>query len=156
MCILVLTRDDGTPFDATCIQEEDMIYICIQLGQTHPKGVLQYSVVKSVMLFHSTDEMLVTARGVIKAKTFQKEPIRLRTSPPSATHVQALIAARDGELSGAQPPTSDREEEPQLSPSDPHLGGRIPHQLLVNLWDLQITSCSSSWRISARRSLSGN
>ena len=90
MCVLVLTRDDGTPFDASSIQEEDIIEICIRLGQTHPKGVVQSSVVKSVMLFHSVDEMLVAVHGVIKAMAFHDEPIRLRMSPPSATHARPL------------------------------------------------------------------
>ena len=45
MCVLVLTRGDGTPFDAASIQEEDIVEICIWLEQTHPEGVLQYSAV---------------------------------------------------------------------------------------------------------------
>ena len=116
-CVLALTGGDGTLFDAASIQEEDNIEICIQLGQTHPKGVLQYSAVKSVILFHSTDEMLVTACGVVKATALCKEPIRLRTSPPSATHVRAFMAVRDGEPSGTQPLTPDG-EEPLPSPND--------------------------------------
>ena len=35
MCIFILTRGDGTPFNASFIQEEDGIEICIQLGHTH-------------------------------------------------------------------------------------------------------------------------
>ena len=42
MCVLVLTRGDGTPFDAASIQEEDIIELCVEMGQTHPKGVLQF------------------------------------------------------------------------------------------------------------------
>ena len=49
MCILVLTRGDGTLSDAASIQEEDIVEICIQLGHTQPESVLCYSVVKSVM-----------------------------------------------------------------------------------------------------------
>ena len=90
MCVLVLTWGDGTPFNGTSIQEEDIIEICIQLGQTHPKGVLWHSVVELVILFHSTDEMLVKADGVIKAMALHEEPIRLRMSPPSTAHVRAL------------------------------------------------------------------
>ena len=81
LCILELTRGDSTLFDATSIQEEDIIEIGIWFGHTHPKGVLQYSVVELVMLFHSTDEMLVAASGVIKATTLHEESIKLRTSP---------------------------------------------------------------------------
>ena len=60
-CILVLTRGDGTLFDATSIEEEDIIKICVQLGHTPPEGVKRYSAMESVMLFHSADDMLVIA-----------------------------------------------------------------------------------------------
>ena len=78
VCILVLTRGDGTPFDDASIQEEDMIEICLWLGHTHPRGVLWYSVVKLVMLFHCADEMLVILHGVIKAMILHKESIKRR------------------------------------------------------------------------------
>ena len=90
--------------------------IYIQLRHTHPEGVLQYSAVKLVMFFHSMDEMLVAAHGVIKAMTLCEESIKLRMSPPSATHVRAYMVVMNGEPSGTQPPTPNREEEPQLSP----------------------------------------
>ena len=105
MCILALNRGDGTPFDTAFIQEEDIIEICVQLGHTPPKGVVQYSVVKSVVLFHSMDEMLVTACGVVKEMTLHEESIQVRTSPPSAAYVRAYIAVMDGEPSGTQHPT---------------------------------------------------
>ena len=98
----------------------DIIEIYIWLGQTHSKGVLWYSVVELVMLFQSAEEMLVMAQGFVKAMAFHKEPIRLRMSPPSAAHVWAFMSARHGEPSCTQPPTPNREEEPQLFPSDPH------------------------------------
>ena len=79
---LVLTRGNDTPFDVASIQEEDIIELYIELGQTHPKGVLQFSVTELVVLFHSTDEMLVAAHGVTKAMALYKEPITLHTSPP--------------------------------------------------------------------------
>ena len=34
MCVLVLTRGDGTSFDAASIQEEDIIELCVEMGQT--------------------------------------------------------------------------------------------------------------------------
>ena len=83
MCVLLPTRRNGTPFNATSIQEEDIIELCIELGQTQPKGVLWYSVVESVVVFHSTDEMLVVVHGVMKAMASHEEPIRLHMTPPS-------------------------------------------------------------------------
>ena len=135
MCILVLTRGNGTAFDAASIQEEDIIKICVWLGQTHPKGVLWYSVVESVMLFHSTGKMQVVACGIIKTMTLHKEPIKVRTSPLSAAHVRVYMAIIDGQPSGAQHPAPDGEGNPQQSPSDCHLGGSTPCQLQANLWD---------------------
>ena len=68
MHVLVLTRGNGTPFDAAYIQEEDITELCVQIGQTHPKGVLQ---------------ILVMAHGVTKAMVLHEEPIRFHTIPPS-------------------------------------------------------------------------
>ena len=79
--------------------------------------------------------MLVVASGVIKAMGLCKEPIRLHTSPPTG-HVRAYTAVRDGEPSGAQSPTPDREEVPQPSASNPHPDGRTPHQFQMDLGDL--------------------
>ena len=136
MCILILARCNGTPFDATSTLEDDIIEICIQLGCTHLKGVLWYSAIKSLVLFHSADELQVMAHGVIKAMMLHEEAIRIRTSLPSATHERAYMAVVNGEPSGTQPATPDKEEESQLSPSDPHPCRRTRHQLQVNLGDL--------------------
>ena len=57
MCIFVLTKSDGTLFNASSILEEDIIEMCIQFGHTHPEGVLWYSAIKSVMLFHAADKL---------------------------------------------------------------------------------------------------
>ena len=92
--------------------------------------------VELVILSHSMDEMLVMAHGVIKAMVLHKEPIRLRTSPPSASHVRAFIVVRDGDPSGTQPPTPYRGRNLCHSHNDPHLGGWTPHQLQANLLDL--------------------
>ena len=77
MCVLVLIRSDGTLFNAASILEEDIVEISTQFGQTHPSGVLWYSAVKSVILFQSVEEMLVTVHGVIKAMALHEEPIQL-------------------------------------------------------------------------------
>ena len=75
-------QSDGTPFDVASMQEEDFIELCVEMGQTQPKGVLWFLVTESVVLFHSMDKMLVTACGVTKAMALHEEPIRLHTSPP--------------------------------------------------------------------------
>ena len=136
ICIFTLTRDDGTPFNASSIQEEDITKICIWLWHRHPKGVLQYFTIELVMLFHTVDELQVMAHGVMKASMLHKEAIRVRTSLPSATHVRAHMVVVNRKPCGAQPLTSKGEEEPQWTTSDLHPGGRTPHQLQANLGDL--------------------
>ena len=115
MCVLVLTRGNGTPFDAASIHEEDITELCIEMGQTHPKGVLQFSATELVVLFHSMDEMLVMACGVTKAMALHKEPIWLPSPPPSTAHLRAYTVVRVRQPSGALSPTPDWEEIPQPS-----------------------------------------
>ena len=112
MCALVLARSDGIPFNATSIQEEDIIELCVEVGQTHPKGVLWLSVMEMVILFCSSNEIQAALHRVTKAMALHKEPIRLHTSPPSTTHLRAYIVVRVGQPSDAQSLTPDREEVP--------------------------------------------
>ena len=51
MYILVIARGDGIPFHATSIQEEDIIELCVKVGQTHPIGVIWLSAMESVILY---------------------------------------------------------------------------------------------------------
>ena len=51
MCILVLAKGNDTPFNATSIQEENIVELCIEVGQAHPKGVLWFSAKELVVLF---------------------------------------------------------------------------------------------------------
>ena len=88
------------------------------------------------MLFHSVDDTLVTAWEVIKVMTLCEEAIKVRTSPPSATHMRAYMVVIDGEPSGTQCATPDREGNPQHSPHDHHPGGSSPCQLQASLGDL--------------------
>ena len=112
ICVLLLTRSDGTLFETASIQEEDITELCVEMGQTYPKGVIQFSVTELVILFCSGDEMLVMACRVIKATVLHKELIRLCTSPPSTTHLRAYIAVRDRQPPGTQSLTPDRDEIP--------------------------------------------
>ena len=57
MCVITLTKRGGTLFDVTSIQEENTMEICVQLGHTQLLGMLHYTTLESIILFHSTDEM---------------------------------------------------------------------------------------------------
>ena len=90
MCILILMKRDGTPFDVTPVLEEDTIKICIRLGCTYPIGVLHYSRTKSIILIQSANDMQCATHDVIKAMVLHEEAIAIRASAPSETHVRGL------------------------------------------------------------------
>ena len=69
MCIFILTKSNGTLFDASSILEEDIVAICIWFGYTHPEGVLLYLATKLVMLFHTADKLQIAVCGVMKGST---------------------------------------------------------------------------------------
>ena len=73
-----------------------------------------------------------------KGMALHEELIRFHTSPPSTTHLRAYIEVRDGQLSGTQFLTPDREEAPQSPLSNPHLDGRAPHQFHMDLGNGQL------------------
>ena len=49
ICVLTLARFAGTLFDADSLQEEDIIELCVSVGQAHPKGVLLLLATESVV-----------------------------------------------------------------------------------------------------------
>ena len=136
ICVLILTRKDGTPFDATSVLEEDIIKICIRLGHTHPVGVLHYSVTESIVLFQLADDMQHATCGAVKVMVLHEEASTIRASAPSKTHVRAYMAMVGGEPSRTQPPPSEGEGEPHLATGNPHPGGRTPHCLQADLGNL--------------------
>ena len=151
MCLFVLTRGDGTPFHASSMLEEHIIEICIWSGHTHPEGVLWHSTIELVMLFYTVDELQIVRHRVMKALMLHDGAIRVRTLPPSVTHVRAYMAVVGGEPSCTQPPPSNGEEEPIYPPATPTLVGESHNTCKQALGILQIMNCASSWRISAGR-----
>ena len=57
LCLISLTRGDGTPMDASSLSEEDIVEICMKKGHTHPLDVLGYSATESVILFGTMEEL---------------------------------------------------------------------------------------------------
>ena len=70
MCVLILTKRDGTLFDVTSVLEEDITEICIRQGHIHPVGVLHYSATKLVTLFQLADDVQCTTHGAIRSNSF--------------------------------------------------------------------------------------
>ena len=107
MCVLILTKRHGTPFDVTSILEEDIIKICIKLGHTHFLGVLHYSVTKSIILFQLADDMQCATGGAVKETALHKEAFAVRASAPSKTHMRTYMTAVGVQPSRTQPPSSE-------------------------------------------------
>ena len=78
MCILILTKKDGTPFDVTSVLEEDIIKICVRLGHTHPMGV---------------------PMEPLRQWFYVRKPLLIRASAPSETHMRAHMTAVGGKPS---------------------------------------------------------
>ena len=136
MCVLPITRGDGILFDATSIQEEGIVELCVKVGQVHPKGMLQLLVTELIILFCSSEEMLATAHMVTKAMAWCEEPIKLCTSLPSTAHLRVYIAGRNPPHQALKSLTPEGEEVPWLPPSNPHPNGRAPCQFHMDLRDL--------------------
>ena len=104
ICMFIVTRKDGTPFDVTSVTEEDIVEICITLGHTHPLDVLWYSAMGLVALFHTTEEMQRASHGAIKAMELRNELIAVRTMAPLEHHIRAYMTVVGGDHSKLQSP----------------------------------------------------
>ena len=65
--------------------------ICIKKGHTHPLGVLLYSAMESVILFHTTDELMCASHGIVELMELQDEAIMVKAMAPSEAHITAYM-----------------------------------------------------------------
>ena len=91
LCLVLITRKDDTPMDASSISEEDIVEICIKQGYTHPLGVLWYSTTELVVLFRSLEELKCTTHGIAKMAEFWGEAIMVRAMAPLEAHITVYI-----------------------------------------------------------------
>ena len=91
MCLVLPTRRDGTPMDASSVTEEDIIEICITVGHIHPLGVLCYSTTELVVLFHTTDKLQHATCRMVKAMEFWDEAITVKAMAPSEAHTKVYL-----------------------------------------------------------------
>ena len=122
----VITQKDGTLIDATSVAEEDIIKMCVKMSHTHPLGVLHYSVMESVALFCSTEDMQHATCRAIKVMELQGEAIAIRAVAPSETHVSSKLLS----------PPSEEEGEPHSPPYNPHPSGETLCHLQAELGNL--------------------
>ena len=75
--------------DASSISEEDIMEICIKKGHTSLLGVLCYSATESVVLFHTTDELMHASCSIVKLTELQDEAIMVKAMAPLEAHITA-------------------------------------------------------------------
>ena len=105
LCLLAITRGDGTPMDASSILEEDIIEICVRKGHTYPLGVLHYLAMESIILFGTVDDLDCESHGLVDVTEFQDEAVTVQTMAPLQAHVATFTSvwhskptSGDGEL----------------------------------------------------------
>ena len=107
--ILVATQGDGTLFSPSSFQEEDLMGLCMGLGQAHQGSVFQILETKALFAFHSTTKMMAAMHLLGTAIMWCNEPIRLCTHPPTTTNLRAYVTERGICPSGTQSLTPGRE-----------------------------------------------
>ena len=122
ICMFIITRKDGALFDVTSVTEEDVMEICVTLGHTHFLGVLWYSVMESVALFHMTEEMQWASCSAVKAMELWDELIAVWVMAPLEHRIEAYMAIVGGNHSKLQSMPSGVEGDPHSLTGNPHLG----------------------------------
>ena len=72
LCLISITRGDGTPMDASSISEEDIVEIFMKKGHTHPLGVLHYLTTESIILFGTMEEFKCASHGLVDIMQLSK------------------------------------------------------------------------------------
>ena len=113
LCLLSITRGDGTPMDASSISEDDIVGICVQKSHTCPLGVLRYSAVESVILFGTMEDLNQVSRTLMYVMELHDEAITVRTMAPLEAHVAMFTSVWH-----SKPTTGEGEPHtpPQQSP----------------------------------------
>ena len=92
LCLLSITRGDGTPMDASSISEEDIVGICVQKSHTHPLGVFWFLVAESVILFGTTEDLNQANHTLLDVMELHDEAITVWTMAPLETHVATFTS----------------------------------------------------------------
>ena len=128
LCLISITRGDGTPMDASSISE-DIMQICMKKGHTCPLGVLHYLAMESVVLFSTAEELKCASHGLVDVTELQNDAITVKTLAPLEANISAFTTDWH-----SKPTTGDGElhTPPQQTPPS----GGTPCHLQVELGDL--------------------
>ena len=126
LCLISITRGDGTPMDVSSISEEDVMEICMKKGHTYPLGVLHYSATESIILFGTMEELKCASCSLVDIMELQNDAIMVKTLAPLEAHIATFAMVWH-----LKPTTGDGElhTPPQQTPPS----GGTPHHLPVEL-----------------------
>ena len=92
LLLIIITKGDGTPMDASSILEEDIIEICIWRAHTHPLGVLQYSTAESVVLIANLEDVNHIHHNLLDMTELCNEAVTVWTMALAEAHIAAFTA----------------------------------------------------------------
>ena len=129
LCLLSITKGDGTPMDASSILEEDIVGICVKKSHTCPLGVLWYSAAESVILFGTTEDLNWANHTLLDMMELHDETIMVQTMALLEAHVAMFTS-----VWCLKPNTG--EGEPHTPPQQAPPSEGTPCHLHAELWDL--------------------
>ena len=129
LCLISITRRDGTPMDASSTSEEDIVEICMKKGHTHPLGVLHYLAMESIVLFSTTEDVNRGSHGLVDVMELQNDAITVANLAPMEAHIASFTMVWH-----SKPTLGDGELHTPLQQIPPS-GGTL-HHLQVELGDL--------------------
>ena len=118
ICVLTIARGDGTLFNADSLLEEDIVKLCVGMGQVHPDGIVWLTAMELVIAFHSSEEMLAAVCLITSAIVWHDYPIRVHTRPSTAAQIWDYVAVRDRWPCSASVPIPEGGLIPPPLPSD--------------------------------------
>ena len=140
LCLISITKTDGTPMDASSISEEDIVEICMKKGHTHPLGMLCYLAMESIVLFSTTEDLKCASHGLVDVTELQNDAITVVTWAPVEAHKATFIMVWH-----SKPTTGDGEPHHSSHNNLPQVGEHCiaTKQSLVTS---MTTSCGSLWK----------
>ena len=101
-CILVATHGNGTPFSHDSFQEDDLIELCMGLGQANLEGELWFLETKVVLLFQSTSKLMNVMHPLGVVMAWHDKPLKLHVHPPTSTQAREYVTVWGQHPSGTQ------------------------------------------------------
>ena len=144
LLLIIITKGDGTPIDASSILEEDIIEICVWRALC----VLQYSVAESVILVTNLEDVNCIHCNLPDVMELHDEAVTVQTMAPAEAHIAASTAmwhsnqtTGDGELHTPPYQTPPSKETPHcLHTQLGDLNDSELHQLVKDLMQ-EIAKC---------------